>query len=1290
MFLSACPLDNEGDQSSTINPLTTHASSGPAADNPPTVPAIAYPPTVLQHGGMELMESIFGEDSDNEIQDASNSNFFQFQILSADNEESNRILLQQEIHNKLHEHYRRAIKDFQLTIETVFRYIEYKLPFQTFFIICESAPYTFYNQLLEKDISVKQNRTVLIEGAKKYLNQLCLSMFKFLKQLNYNRQCQNLEINILEGLFPEVSVREKESFLETLNRPAILRTIFSATREEELLVNISAKTFKSFKFSLIREITDNVIEHSDKGKDWIVSDNNIQTILSNCEDFELTPAKVKSIRKALKEFISDENPLQHRYPTRSKDEGTSIVSYFGQDSTAATGKRKRSLSKDDEAVEDSIAVVEDDDRLKSPEKRSSEFVNPDNAHQSDPFETATATAEMDHRQISADISPAVEEHEPTRSPELRSSECFKPAESAAPDDQMEVDDVKETERNHKSDPIETATVGMDLQPLSADISPAVEEHEPSRSLELRSSECFKPAESAVPDDHFKPAESALPDDQMGNFNDEIDNLARFQESAKLDTGTAKIDHQITESTSPELFHECKTADHTSFSHHFVCDTFNEDDSLFLNTTSHSKVSSVNDLIVSLSHQVREIKAICARFGIDFNHLSAFEDYYHSGLDISRIPSEDVDGQPTVIDMGSEEEAFVSPSVPVPSAPTLIQKIEAASDLSSVPVESASVQNVSDVPAPSTHIQEIIAASDSSSVPVASVKRKRALPSTIKLKVFNRIRDKKGLLTNFDSFPIAEESFFRFVGKNTFVSATVTILVYSMRHFLMTLNGTQCARSLNHESLCKYATVNMLEFLQLCSCIRNSKDTDLIKFNENYVALSSDRPLIASVQRIYGTVAKAYSSSGILRSCIELRLPKKNKDVNIPLGKLQESFDEQMDRLISGSETVLDQSIIFIDIAHPDRRGGTSSTNVNFPVLLKRRKSADQTPVMYQTVGAIYWSPRDSGGDIYHVSIVTRSRTQLESIMYSCFEYTVGPNITSAVSKAKVIEFPAIKKIDHQSFYLKGVIMSLNLLSTTSGVNGRFVFPDTEIIRYGAVGEIKYSDINSLLAFTTNRKRSDSWLEGSTINELLASFAAFLKDDRNVAVDSNALHGMIQCFMKNGFVDDDSYYRFIEIFTGGNLKNLFSVKDSAFHIPINFPEREHWNYGLILPGRKQIIVHDPLLSNERVMNIGSALFEFCKREAGADISKITKWDIKLSLKLPQQKDTVSCGVFTVISSIRAMVLIKQNRFEDLCKSWTFPQLDSQLVDYRRSFAKILLDDHKEDEMQRFVDMFSLKP
>ena len=101
------------------------------------------------------------------------------------------------------------------------------------------------------------------------------------------------------------------------------------------------------------------------------------------------------------------------------------------------------------------------------------------------------------------------------------------------------------------------------------------------------------------------------------------------------------------------------------------------------------------------------------------------------------------------------------------------------------------------------------------------------------------------------------------------------------------------------------------------------------------------------------------------------------------------------------------------------------------------------------------------------------------------------------------------------------------------------------------------------------QKPDSWIEGNTINEILASFAAFLKDDRNVAVDSNALHGLIQCYMKNGSVEDESYDRVLEMFLSGEgkLKNLFAAKDSTFHIPINHPERAHWNFGLILAEKK---------------------------------------------------------------------------------------------------------------------------
>ena len=86
--------------------------------------------------------------------------------------------------------------------------------------------------------------------------------------------------------------------------------------------------------------------------------------------------------------------------------------------------------------------------------------------------------------------------------------------------------------------------------------------------------------------------------------------------------------------------------------------------------------------------------------------------------------------------------------------------------------------------------------------------------------------------------------------------------------------------------------------------------------------------------------------------------------------------------------------------------------------------------------------------------------------------------------------------------------------------------------------------------------------------------------------------------------------------------------------------------------------------------------------------MAKWDIKKSIKHPQQPDLVNCGVFSIISSMRAMVLFKQNRTNELRKEWSFPSKPKELVRYRKSFAKILLDDDKDVELQKFVNMFSL--
>jgi hypothetical protein len=111
-----------------------------------------------------------------------------------------------------------------------------------------------------------------------------------------------------------------------------------------------------------------------------------------------------------------------------------------------------------------------------------------------------------------------------------------------------------------------------------------------------------------------------------------------------------------------------------------------------------------------------------------------------------------------------------------------------------------------------------------------------------------------------------------------------------------------------------------------------------------------------------------------------------------------------------------------------------------------------------------------------------------------------------------------------------------------------------------------------------------------------------------------------------------------------------------------------------------IVHDPMYY------LGETIFRICcfenTKNDGAE-EWMANWFIKTKIQHPQQPDIVSCGVFSIISSMRAMVLIKQSCAE----TGTFPSKSNNIVRYRRSFAKILLDDDKGVELDKFVKMFS---
>jgi hypothetical protein len=194
------------------------------------------------------------------------------------------------------------------------------------------------------------------------------------------------------------------------------------------------------------------------------------------------------------------------------------------------------------------------------------------------------------------------------------------------------------------------------------------------------------------------------------------------------------------------------------------------------------------------------------------------------------------------------------------------------------------------------------------------------------------------------------------------------------------------------------------------------------------------------------------------------------------------------------------------------------------------------------------------------------------------------------------------------------------------------------------------------------------------------------------MNPDASHGLIQYLLYPEKVvgDTDGAYERFKSIGKRSYKNMFSSNDMCVHFAVNEPERSHWNFVLVLVNQNTIIVHDPMHSESRVMKLGQTIFNICFQEntdIGGGKDRMANWFIKTKISQPQQPDSVSCGVFTIISSMRAMVLIKQNRTDELRQTWNFPSRSNNIVRYRKCFAKILLDDDKDIELSKFVDMFS---
>ena len=202
--------------------------------------------------------------------------------------------------------------------------------------------------------------------------------------------------------------------------------------------------------------------------------------------------------------------------------------------------------------------------------------------------------------------------------------------------------------------------------------------------------------------------------------------------------------------------------------------------------------------------------------------------------------------------------------------------------------------------------------------------------------------------------------------NPFCSASITAFEHPLFLYLMTLHSQQSARNLNRKSTGGHYAIQIMEqFNHLRKCLGNDNFEEFVRFNIVDVKLSTENILQDVMCHINTTVA-----SDIQRTYMQLSLPTENESASLSI--LHESFNARLQ-----SSYNQDSSITFLDIKQPDMKG-SHSVNIDFLLVMKRNLPAHEDAI-YQTAGAIYWCP-STPCDLYHVSILTRSRKQLDSIL----------------------------------------------------------------------------------------------------------------------------------------------------------------------------------------------------------------------------------------------------------------------------------------------------------------------
>ena len=274
----------------------------------------------------------------------------------------------------LHANQELKQKEFEVSLELLIRFVAYQQPLSNFFIMCESAPYIFAEEVLSDDNEAENTsivnssealvnngtrRTNLIKSAQVYLSKLSENLLKFIRL--YRKQIQSDDsVDILAQLYRTIPPQTLQKYGALLNLAEVRKMICDVTREDDMFYQLSRiKKFKNCRHFLMNHLIDKFCSRDVITLTTGDARENILIIMHNLEIYKPGADKqmnkrIDQVLKILNQYVSEDNPYQFREnlpsvvlrprSSLSRDYGNSDGNGKSKSSKSAKPKAKASKS----------------------------------------------------------------------------------------------------------------------------------------------------------------------------------------------------------------------------------------------------------------------------------------------------------------------------------------------------------------------------------------------------------------------------------------------------------------------------------------------------------------------------------------------------------------------------------------------------------------------------------------------------------------------------------------------------------------------------------------------------------------------------------------------------------------------------------------------------------------------------------------------------------------------------------------------------------------------------------